>query len=1258
MESQLYINTSLDRVSEDTRDAILKALKIPLEEQISDTQKLVELINSLVDYISFLEWIFLEEGKHFTKEDFMNPWLKALLLTANRRDEKEIREILEFFKDQYKTLYPDIFKLWGRFTTLYGYDNPASFLIDAREKLKILHELKSFYSEEKIKKLDIVDEKNINIFDFTNIEILKIRLQVFVEICFTLNIENTPQNALKYLKSKLLSVFTFDQDEEFALKSIQICLEWLKKIEWFDFEGIFDVDIYNLRRWWNYSNLIECINYFSIQNATDLLSKWVKEVLEHRYDGMIYFKWTILQIYKCELWFWRKFTLEEAWNGKLKSIKEILDWIENYDINIVHARIIFDYLDKEKKWIWSFEKEEINRFIVFLRTFSWKNITQENVEKKVEVLKEINWINIDLEWITNKDIFNLLRHIIWESKEISYSNIDTKETLYKPFFAKFSQFVWVNENWEKYREKWDKKHFKDKKNEMKWILMQSQSVDFINLFSDEFWDIHDVINNPNFQLYYQNVGNGKKKSIVNYIRFVRKYNLFELKLANIDKDFIIFFNKNFKDNENVSQNTNFPQNFFDEKLSLQDFENPLLKCLILENSKVFENLQTICRLYNLPITVSSFKQIFSNYVAKYKDQEWFFKFFPVHILTETTRFIVSRFPKDLTKENLIYILISQYELRLDVWMHHHNWVDEKEQLLQEKFWEKTCNYFKKDENGNYIFNRDKKTLLKMIFDDDLKLLQLMFFIDIFSWVTLWKLVRYYRDSEIWFSGEYENREFLCFLIQYALDKNDYYYLKHNIHILSKTWVINFSSSHLTYILDRTWWFLTETFVKKYVLWRCSEQELDHLIISYNEISQKLLSSEALTFEKVDDNLAEAVFMAYRPTMFTLDQINNHLNYKLQDNSGHLKKVNFKREWYEENLHVFEKKLKRDQTLNVDLIEKIETEILKPKPETKTFDFQKFNFQKFFTSATNLEELYPFLEQIYGLNSDYRIQDYRQNIWEKQYDYTRLYALSNIFWIITKDSFEWEVFLFIFSSLSSWTVEIIFEKLKKIKDPKFKKIFDEKFKQEYTHSDHALSMCFLDILFTQLKFIASRIKKELDKELAKFWDEKWKWEKIRFSVCKNIASFFAMAGSQLCTANDIERHNEERYLPVNIIDDTSKQIIGMLMMYVEAWRDYLIVRWLNFRSEMFQKYDANSLTEAMMSFVQQFALENNYKKVYIPENGSQHVVSNSDKIRRWIWKFVEKNKQKENSQLDTIFYCWRIEEDNGFKVEKLHLLLHL
>ena len=105
------------------------------------------------------------------------------------------------------------------------------------------------------------------------------------------------------------------------------------------------------------------------------------------------------------------------------------------------------------------------------------------------------------------------------------------------------------------------------------------------------------------------------------IKTIKKHNIFEIKLKDINKDFIIFFNTYFKNEEKISQYINFPPDFFDEKITLESFQEPLLKSLVLEQSKVFVNLESICELYNLPVKLSSFRKIFSDYVEKYKDSE-------------------------------------------------------------------------------------------------------------------------------------------------------------------------------------------------------------------------------------------------------------------------------------------------------------------------------------------------------------------------------------------------------------------------------------------------------------------------------------------------------------------------------------------------------------------------------------------------------------------------------------------------------------
>ncbi|MDD2908006.1 MAG: hypothetical protein PHH98_05185 [Candidatus Gracilibacteria bacterium] len=1254
---ELYKNTGLEALGTDVGKAILKILKNPLEECISDIQKSVEIINSLLDYISFLEGIFLPEGQHFTTDDLKTPGLSSLLMTSNRHDEKEKREILEFFRDQFRSCYPEIFKFGGRFKTTFGFDNPASILIDAYEKLHNLNTLKSHYSQEQIKQLNICDEKVISFFE-NDREFISIRCDIFPKICNTLGIENKVENFIKYENSKLLSVFTFDQDEDLVFSTIEIGIKGLKKIKGFDFEGIFDVDLYSFKRWESYNYFFQCIEYFQINNAKDLLLKGINEVLtqENNCDKMTYFKGSTLQIDNCVGWFGRKFTLEEAGNGTLKNIFKIYKGIKGFGVNLIYSKRVFDFIDKQNVGIGTLKDKEISRFIDYIKGFVGKVTTSENVEKEVEVLRELIGVDIDLEWILDGDLSTALYRIIGIEKNENYASLDTKETLYKPFFQKFNRFVGINENGEKYSEKWDKKHFK---NVQVNDILGNITIDFILLFLDDFRDISDFITSSVFQNFMDQI-NTLRINIVNCIKFIRKYNLFEIKLIDLNEEFIGFFNENFTNDgsKKFVSNLNFPQNFFDEEItSVKDFEDPLFKSLILEKSNIFGNLKTICELYNLPVKLSSFREIFTNYVERYKDIDVFFKFFSISgTLDIKIKFIYSRLQEKINYVDLIQMLMSQFWFMSGIGMHHEKEVNEKEQLLKDKFGHDTNSYFRKDEEGNYIFNREKQHLLKFIFDINIGLLDLEEFLNRFTGITLGKLVRFYRDSGLGFGAGSSTKSY--FITQYAFDSDNYYYLEHNVDIL-----IGFGKdfhpmlNKLKIILDKTGGFLTKTFVQKFVVEGCSEKKLDEIIKSYNETSKKLLSSDFIEFDRVDETVAEAVFMAYKPTGYTLEKIIELLSYELQDNSKHLEKIKYKKEGYKRSLNKTEKKLKNGHSIDIKVIGEIEKEVLGV-TNTEKSGFENFDYKKFFTSATDLKELFPILGVLYSYNDDYRIQEYRKNMGSADYDYARLYSLSNIFGVITKDSFG-EVLVSQFSSVSFEELKNIFGKLEKIKDPKFKKLYNENFKQEYLESNNMLFSCFINIFYTQLKFIAIRIKKEIEKEMDKFQDQKsGEGKNIRYSVSKNITSYFAMAGSELCTDGDIERHNEERYIPVNIIDDESKQIIGMLMMYLESERDYLVVRGFNLRKEMFNVYNIDSIVENMVSFVGEFANENGYKKVYIPENGTQHVISNSDEIRRGMKKIYEGNSKKADYERDATFYCGRIGQEGGFTTNKLYLLLNL
>ncbi|MDD3646355.1 MAG: hypothetical protein PHH06_03010 [Candidatus Gracilibacteria bacterium] len=977
--------------------------------------------------------------------------------------------------------------------------------------------------------------------------------------------------------------------------------------------------------------------------------------------------------------FGRGFTLIEAYDGTLENVSKIYF---SYKISIESAKLIFGYLDKENVGIGVLNEKTFINFITYCRLFRTTELKSENIEEKADILKPICGINLDLEWFSDSHLFNTLQTITGKRSAIEYSNVDTK-AIYKQFFQNFPQYTWIDENGEKYTEAWDKKHFKEENSELGYILIQNLSVDFINLFSDEFEDWSDAEENDNFMLFY-NLADPVKYNILNFIKFIKQNNLFKINLKDVDKTFVHFIASEFKRHK-IDNSIELVDGFFDEQISgYQDFSDPLLKSLILKGNELYTNLAYICELYKLPVKLSSFRQIEKSYKEKYKEsiceifvlqsekiQEIIFivqnykKGFGKDLEIEDLLYIFQNSVLEIVEINYIYNFKKLTHIKLDG---HINKEDKIIQLLQETFFpdneQKFYREFFRQKDGNIVLNPDKRTLLKMIFDSKVEGESLRVFINNFSGLTLGKLVKFYRDSGIslnftqWMEEE-------RFLIQYSLNNNNYYYLKHNFEIANNIYSQEggfYDTIKLKTILDKTGGFLTKTFVNKFIVEGCSEEELDQLISSYKETTEKILSSESIDLGEINDNMAEAIFMAYRPTSFTIEQIKEKLRGELQDNTEHLKKVSFTPEGYEKEFSKSEKRLKQGEQVNTEVIGKIENEILQVPQNSEEQDFGKIDFKKFFTSSTNLEELRPILQQIYSLNNDYRIAEYRTKIGtSKEYDYTRLQSLSGIFGVVTKDSFfsdNTPIIPYIVSTIPFNQLKTIFGNLQNIKDTKFKKLFEEYFKEEYLQDEDKLQECFSKLLFEQLKFIASRVKKEIDKELKKFGDLPGEGDKVRFNVCKNIASFFAMAGSELCTANDVNRHNEERYVPVNIIDENSKQIIGMLMMYVEQERDYLVVRGFNLRKEMYYKYDIDSIAETMVNFVREFALENGYKKVYIPMHGDQHLVSNFDGLRKSIDKISSGNKGRADYEKKEKFEGGQIGQEGGFTVNTLYLLLDL
>jgi hypothetical protein len=59
---------------------------------------------------------------------------------------------------------------------------------------------------------------------------------------------------------------------------------------------------------------------------------------------------------------------------------------------------------------------------------------------------------------------------------------------------------------------------------------------------------------------------------------------------------------------------------------------------------------------------------------------------------------------------------------------------------------------------------------------------------------------------------------------------------------------------------------------------------------------------------------------------------------------------------------------------------------------------------------------------------------------------------------------------------------------------------------------------------------------------------------------------------------------------------------------------------------------------MIKIVRQIANKNGYDKIYIPEQGSWHALSNRDQVNKEVWNISRQNKNKEDYCIKTEFYC--------------------
>lgn len=553
---------------------------------------------------------------------------------------------------------------------------------------------------------------------------------------------------------------------------------------------------------------------------------------------------------------------------------------------------------------------------------------------------------------------------------------------------------------------------------------------------------------------------------------------------------------------------------------------------------------------------------------------------------------------------------------------------------------------------------------------------------------LWKKVRLQDIEKVYenynniFSLDINN-EYYKFCLDYALDNDNYDYLEQNIETIKyliESWFFldllwkntpknlkwmnvsniifniietknielqaTLTSQNLIKLLENillfTWWYLTISMVKWYIE---DGKSLEELLKESLEAKKEVLSPNPIRHL----NLAtyETIFLAYRPTGFTIDSIKTNIeNGNISDMSEHLRWINYSQDWYK--IELFERSYTLeweqdeivvnwvDQILKWhNILNNIEN-IAHPENEEKWI-LQWLNLKLFFSTSTNLlskedgnnkinQWIFTVLRDIYAMNTDSRIASYRNNFCDGEFNYERLSELKEIFSVVTKDSFDTVISNEINKLKKEEQLEL-WEKIWKLKDKNLKAKYDE------LNANHTeLAFKIKEIFFWRLLEYAKSIRKYITAEMKKFSEIKWSQTQVKAVLSKNVWSFFAKAGAWLCTSENYDMWREARHIHLNLIDEQKQEIIWNVMLYFEPGRNYLIVRWFNPRADIESAYDVPHMVDEMIRVVKEIAVQNWYidekweALVYIPPQDHYHAVSNREKVRKRIsyivWKVWE------------------------------------
>ncbi len=448
------------------------------------------------------------------------------------------------------------------------------------------------------------------------------------------------------------------------------------------------------------------------------------------------------------------------------------------------------------------------------------------------------------------------------------------------------------------------------KNYVNKIIRNGNIIDFISLYREDFPDFKSILTNRSI-LMLSSLEDKQISNVNKFISLVRKtLNLnFELKLENIDERFFKFIKNVFyvswkwRDWEtDFNKHKNFYRklnDFYGEEISkifdveINNYENFLIKdpksmkletWILYEDTLLDSNLKEICDLYNLPFSISSFRQIEESYNEYLGNNEENYVYLENILkrrnISENMDFFTKYFKEILkdplsinelltwletSKNNTCYNNWLYLVRTLEIFNEHLDWFNAKDIV------------YKWDDKKLHIKEIEKWFFDKLFFDGEL--LMLNEFLKIFKNITLNKLIKLnknyteifsYKDEywhkrkgiehfiwdPYWFemrnyssSSEEKTSKINAFeinrvIIQNAIDTDNYENLWSSLQVIQTNFITHNSikllwdneerKNIMSELLNKTWWYL--------------DGELFKNFIPYNSISYHLDEQEKVTYQ--------------------------------------------------------------------------------------------------------------------------------------------------------------------------------------------------------------------------------------------------------------------------------------------------------------------------------------------------------------------------------------------------------------------------